>query len=196
MKDIERMYETRGMQYLPTFEKAKAVLTVYRKVVWAVQSRAEMLLCESFATYGKDLDTALTYLCTFAPEHKQQDFEFKVTNLFETKWLIEIIDQALLRVGSFPEDGEVYQKIIYHYFLSKEKLTDDSLMRLINLERTTYYQKKKEAIALIGLILWGYALPTLLHELEQGIDVESALENTTVTSMSTMCGLVANPLRT
>jgi len=180
MKDIERMYADRGILYLPTFDKAKAVLSIYRKVVWAVKSKAELLFCETMATYGKDLDAALTYLCSFAPVHKQQDFEASVTHLFETKWLIEIIDQAMLRIGDYPQDGKTYQKIIFHYFLSKEKETDDTLMRRVNLERTTYYQKKKEAIALIGLTLWGYALPTLLHELHEGNGLCSALSKVSV----------------
>ena len=38
-------------------------------------------------------------------------------------------------------------------------------MRKVALEKTAFYQRKNEAIAIMGIALWGYALPTLLKEL-------------------------------
>ncbi|MDY6084158.1 MAG: hypothetical protein SPI25_02750 [Dialister sp.] len=167
MKEIERMYGERGLAYLPTYEKAKAVLSVYRHVVWAIKARSGMMLCEAVASYGKDPDSALTFLETFAPEQTKNDFQARVTHLFETRWLIDLINQAMEKIGEYPMHGATYRTIIYHYFLAEEKETDEGLMRRLHLERTCYYQKKKEAIALIGVAVWGYALPTLLHELKE-----------------------------
>ncbi len=162
------MYGERGLLYLPTYEKAKAVLGIYRNVVWAMKARSGLMFCESIASYGKDIDSALMFLETFAPEQARQDFQNRVTNLFETKWLIEIIDQAMERIAEYPIHGATYRKIIYHYFLSEEKETDDGLMQKLHLERTSYYQKKKEAIALVGVAIWGYAIPSLLQEQKAG----------------------------
>lgn len=38
-------------------------------------------------------------------------------------------------------------------------------MRKVALEKTSFYERKNEAIAIMGIALWGYALPTLLKEI-------------------------------
>ncbi len=40
--------------------------------------------------------------------------------------------------------------------------SDQELMASLNLERTTFYKRKKEAINLLGTILWGYILPEMI----------------------------------
>ena len=64
---------------------------------------------------------------------------------------------------------------MYHYFLAKEKETDDGCMLITGLERTSYYLRKKEAISLMGIALWGYSLPTLLHEIREGKNIEQLM---------------------
>lgn len=175
MKQIEGLYDQHNLEYLATYEKAKAVLSIYRNVVWSLKNTVDNMVCESMVTYGKDLDTALMYLSEFAPTHKKKDFEAKVNRLFETRWLIGVIDNALDKIADYPEHGEVYSKILYHYFLAKEKETDDGCMLITGLERTSYYLRKKEAISLMGIALWGYSLPTLLHEIREGKNIEQLM---------------------
>lgn len=175
MQQIEELYQHQNLEYLDTYEKAKAVLSIYRNVVWSLKNTADNMVCETMATYGKDLDTALVYLSEFAPTDKKKDFEAKVNRLFETKWLIGVIDNALEKIADYPEYGEVYSKILFHYYLSKDKKNDDGCMVYINLERTSYYQRKKEAISLMGIALWGYSLPTLLHEIHKGENIEQRI---------------------
>ena len=38
-------------------------------------------------------------------------------------------------------------------------------MALVSMEKTMYYQRKKEAIYLMGIALWGYAIPDLRQEM-------------------------------
>ncbi len=40
-------------------------------------------------------------------------------------------------------------------------------MSKCKLERTTYYKRKKEAIALMGYMLWGYSLPNLIENIQK-----------------------------
>ena len=37
--------------------------------------------------------------------------------------------------------------------------TERELLELLNMERSTFYDRKKEAIMLLGVSLWGYAIP-------------------------------------
>ena len=37
--------------------------------------------------------------------------------------------------------------------------TESELLDLLNMERSTFYDRKREAILLLGVSLWGYAIP-------------------------------------
>ena len=165
LRELEKMYENHELPFLPTMMKAKAVLSIYRNVVWAVKNTAQCLVCEQEVTYGSDLGTALSYLENFAPDRVLGDFESRVRNIFETKWLIEIIDNALARIKEYPVYGKCYYTILHFSYLSCDKHSNEEIMRKVALEKTAFYQRKNEAIAIMGIALWGYALPTLLKEL-------------------------------
>lgn len=165
LRELEKMYENHELPFLPTMMKAKAVLSIYRNVVWAVKNTAQCLVCEQEVTYGSDLGTALSYLENFAPDRVLEDFESRVRNIFETKWLIEIIDNALARIKEYPVYGKCYYTILHYSYLSCDKHSNEEIMRKVALEKTAFYQRKNEAIAIMGIALWGYALPTLLKEL-------------------------------
>ena len=65
--------------------------------------------------------------------------------------------KTLLRIESW--------KILHYSYLSCDKHSNEEIMRKVALEKTAFYQRKNEAIAIMGIALWGYALPTLLKEL-------------------------------
>lgn len=165
LRELERLYESHELPFLPTKLKAKAVLSIYRNVVWSVKNTAQCLVCEQEVTYGSDLGEALSYLENFAPDRVLNDFEARVRHLFETKWLIDIIDSALIRLKEYPVHGQCYYTIIQYSYLSRNKHSNDEIMRKVALEKTSFYERKNEAIAIMGIALWGYALPTLLKEI-------------------------------
>ena len=165
VRELERLYESHKLPFLPTKLKAKAVLSIYRNVVWSVKNTAQCLVCEQEVTYGSDLGNALSYLENFAPDRVLDDFEARVRYLFETKWLIDIIDRALDRIREYPVYGECYHTILKCSYLSCEKYSNEDIMRKVALGKTAFYERKSEAIAIMGIALWGYALPALLKEI-------------------------------
>lgn len=167
LQQIEDLYHKQQLDFLPIYERAKALLEVYRNVVWSLKNKADFMVCETQATYGKDLDEALIYLSTFASDFKRQDFESKVSHLFESKWLIGLVDKALYKIKDYPEYGEVYSAILFQCYLSKVKIKDQECMRQVSLERSCYYQRKREAISLLGVSLWGFELPKVLKQLKE-----------------------------
>ena len=84
------------------YQKSKLLLNIYRRVCWTTIGRADYVAEEMCLYCGSDLDGALLYLEEFAPDVERERFEAKVKTLFETRWMIELVDTAMLRVKEFP----------------------------------------------------------------------------------------------
>ena len=108
------------------------------------------------------LNTALMYLSDLAPEKTKTSFEASVTMLFQSKWIIELLDLSLQYVQDYPLYGETYARLLHLRFMDETQLSDADVSELLALERSTYYDRKKEAILLMGVSLWGFVIPNTL----------------------------------
>lgn len=87
-KSIRKMYEQLNLNQSDIFSKTKLLLGVYRDVVWITLSESARVN-EELAYYGEELDSALVYLELFAPDTEKQEFESRISALFENKWMVE-----------------------------------------------------------------------------------------------------------
>lgn len=112
------------------------------------------------------LDTGLIYLQSFAPDMDLQEFEERVCCVMENRMLVDVIDRALLRLKRYPDRGELYYEILTKQFIHRFNSTEKELLDELNMERSVFYDRKREAIFLLSLCLFGYAVPELQEELE------------------------------
>lgn len=78
------------------YERSKLILSIYRDVCWSTVGRAYEVREDLICYCGSNLDSALIYLETFAPDEARERFEERIRSLFETKWLIELVDSTML----------------------------------------------------------------------------------------------------
>lgn len=157
-KTIQKMYDQLHLSQEDTFHKTKLLLRVYRDVVWITLNSSD-LVHEDLAYYGDDLDSALVYLEEFAPDIEIQEFENRISTLFENKWMIDLIDTAMRKIYDYHNNGKLYHEIISKSYLTAFRYSESELLEILNMERSTFYDRKKEAIMLLGVLLWGYAIP-------------------------------------
>lgn len=144
----------------------KAVLKIYRDVVWVLSERVEELHEYAWELGAQDADTGLIYLQSFAPDMDLQEFEERVCCVMENRMLVDVIDRALLRLKRYPDRGELYYEILTKQFIHRFNSTEKELLDELNMERSVFYDRKREAIFLLSLCLFGYAVPELQEELE------------------------------
>lgn len=146
------------------YDRARKLLEIYRDVCWETSEYANLvredLACE-YAYASSDLDTALLYLENFAPDEQKEKFAAKVRALFNVKWMVEIEDSAIIKVRDFPLNGELYAHILSMYYLGRFQYTESEMMEELNLERSSYYRRKKEAVIVFGLAIWGGSINDL-----------------------------------
>ncbi|MGE9875590.1 hypothetical protein ACQQ9V_06680 [Hornefia butyriciproducens] len=62
----------------------------------------------------------------------------------------------------FQKDGsKAYAHILSMYYLGKFQYTEAEMMEELNLERSSYYRRKKEAVIVFGLAIWGGSIDDL-----------------------------------
>ena len=143
------------------YDRTKILLSIYRDVCWSAGFRAFDVTEQVKYFCSQDLDAALVYLETFASDTEKESVEESVMSLFETRILVGLIDQAMINVKEFPYNGELYCEIISLCFLGKYRYTESELLGKLGMERSTFYDKKKEAILVFGLSLWNSAIPKM-----------------------------------
>ena len=143
------------------YARSRLILSIYRDVCWTTMDRVENVCDDLRYSCGSNLDTALVYLETFAPDEARERFEEKIRDLFETKWMIEMVDKAMTRIREYPRKGDLYCEILAKCYLNKFKYKESEMLEIMDMERSTYYDRKKEAVLLFGLALWGNAIPIL-----------------------------------
>ena len=143
------------------YARSKMILNIYKGVCWSTIGRADCVAEDICCYCGTDLDGALIFLETFAPDVERERFESRVKSLFETRWMIELIDSAMMRVKEFPYGGDEYYEILSKCYLCRSRYTERDMLDILNMERSRFYDRKKEAIYVFGLSLWGGAIPKL-----------------------------------
>lgn len=111
-KNIAKMYEQFGLSHDDIFHKTKLLLSIYRDVVWATLSDCRCVNAE-INYYGDDLNDALIYLEEFAPDIERSEFEHRVCNLFENKWIINNNFLQQLRITLSPPTRK--RTLLYMY---------------------------------------------------------------------------------
>lgn len=161
LNSINRICNMQKLEPQTLYERAKMLLSIYRDVCWTATDRARDVEGELTCYCSGELEDALVYLEEFAPEAEKCKFEDTIASLFQTNWLVELVDQAMMKVKDFPYNGNLYFEILSMAYLHTFKYTESDMLEMLHLERSNFYDKKKEAILVFGLSLWNDALPKI-----------------------------------
>ncbi len=66
---------------------------------------------------GRRLADALDYLDDYDPNINKKVLEEELCSVLKSKWLIEIVDKALVKVKSYPDYGDIYFDILYKQYI-------------------------------------------------------------------------------
>ena len=161
LNSIRRLCRMRELDEKTLYTRSKLILSAYRDICWSTAGRADQVREDLICYCGSQLDDALIYLETFAPDEAREHFEERIKTLFETRWMIELVEDTMVRVRDYPCNGNLYCEILSKCYLTCFKYREPELLEILNMERSTFYDKKKEAVLVFGLSLWGTSIPKL-----------------------------------
>ena len=146
MQSIEAMCASQNMNAVELQAKAKLLLSSYRHVCWASLGSCQLESDEDYLVADETIERALDYLQTYSPSEDKNSFERNLKMLFDTKWMIELVDSAMVQVREYPGAGDEYFEILSKFFLSKFRYCESDLLQVLSMERSRYYDRKKEAL--------------------------------------------------
>lgn len=143
------------------YKKAKLMLNAYRQVCWASFGFCQDYQEESFAVSNEEIERALKFLEEYPSDIDGTIFSNKMKNVMDPKWLMELIDDTMLQVREYPDRGDLYFEIISKAYLNRFKYVETDIIDLLSVERSCYYDRKKEAIMVFAVSLWGTIIPKI-----------------------------------
>lgn len=155
---IKGDYITIGLDADSTYKKMDVLLKLHRKINWCLEeSEVELNDITYESCYGSS--ETMSYLLNFAPEKEMDVFRRRATAVMQTRVLLELIDRAVMKLRDYPMGGQTYYSIFDLKYLNRWTYTEFEILDMLDLERSTYYRKKKEGTYLLGYILFGYVMP-------------------------------------
>ena len=161
MQIIESMCARNDFDMDELAAKSKLLLKSYRQICWTALGRFDVASDENYYMCNEDVERAIEYLYAYQPDVDRKEFEKSLEALFDSKWMIEVVDSAMLQVNEFPDAGKLYFEILQKMFLGRFKYNEGELLEILQIERSRFYERKREAIIVFGLALWGTVLPKI-----------------------------------
>ena len=158
-----------GLNIDSTYTKTNILLKIYRKASWGMNERFDNLNDITYEGCLGDTDN-LCYLLNFAPDKELDTFKNRALCAMQTRVLVTLIERAAVKIRDYPDNGKIYYSIIELTYLNYFKYTENEILEQLDLERSTYFRKKKEATMLLGYVLFGIILPEQIQMSQKTCD--------------------------
>ena len=96
----------------------------------------------------------------------QKDFVRTIRERADKNWIKEIVESAMIKVQEFPEYGKLYYEVLNKRFVVQWGYSEPEIYSTLCIERSRYYDRRREAVTVFGLCLWGSVIPNLIKELD------------------------------
>jgi len=149
------------------YHNAMLLLRIYSSAVWNTRDTADKLFRSCSETYRVTDIEGLECLISMYESNSVKKFETKLISVAQNKIMIDIVERSVLHVKEYPHYGDLYYAILNKNFFAEYPYTESEILEFLNISRSTYYRRRKEAIITFGISMWGYILPSILNEIKQ-----------------------------
>ncbi len=135
------------------YKQGKFILDSYRYLSWKTVRDAQYVREDLMSYCSSDMDQAMVYLLTFATDERRDFFESRIDVLFSSHMMGAMIDSAAAWVRDYPDNGKLYYDIICQSYLYRNGMKEADILDILNMERSTYYKRRKEAVTVFGVAI-------------------------------------------
>ena len=145
------------------FERATILLKAYRKLCYSSFLDGDDI--EVFESERDAAEEAIRILENIDPKDDGQSFTRSIRDSNVNSWILRAVESAMIKVQEFPQNGNLYFQILNKCFIIQVAYSESEISATLCLERSRYYDNRREATIVFGLCLWGSILPKMKREL-------------------------------
>ncbi len=152
---IHKLGKLRGLNIEDTITITKSLLENYRSAIWlrgGLSESAKAVMKGEGAEEVKQWYINLKELTN--DEINEASIGSAIFRIFSTEWITKVVKASLNKVREFPQHGELYYNILTKKYLNEEDMKDEQVVSELDMDRATFYRRKKEAILLCGILMW------------------------------------------
>lgn len=138
------------------YHNTLALLKLYSKVVWRINNSIKEMDEECKEMADKKLSELIDTLIDIDPRIKADRLNSRLESIEHSKSIIDFINQSLLTLKDYPDQGTKYYDILDRIYINKMNEPIESLAEDYDISRATLFREKKKAINMFGVILWGF----------------------------------------
>lgn len=148
------------------------LLKKYRDVVWSLELSVQQVKNQFQIEYGTDIDAFLDSVYLAGADLGGTRLENHAKCIERSHKMLTLVGNAVNLLRTRHKNGEVYYWLLYYTYLSPQQLrnTEEIIEQLRphirDISFRTYYRRRKEAVAALSSVLWGYTSQDNLEVLE------------------------------
>ncbi len=153
------------------YHNTQLLLRNYRSALWNLELELSQI-CDSFPMdFGTSIEDKLLSIEEIGVSYYGSQLESQAVNVRLTWQMIQYIDKSLALIRTRHHQGELYYQILYLCYFSEggQPPLPDLLQQLqqhgFYLSGRSFYRRRREAISLLGSVLWGYTSKDCLNAL-------------------------------
>lgn len=138
MCELERLYNLYALDCTHALAQMRPLLEAYRRLAWLTDAAPSALSAEE-----RDQARALLAVPGAAAPMDRQALPL----------LLRLMRETLSQIAAYPDQGPLLHEILQACYFADDATTDEALAERLHLERSTFYQRKREAVMLFALII-------------------------------------------
>lgn len=143
------------------FHNTKQLLELYPIVRWRLENKLDDLNAICLEFYNEPLAEAIDALLGINPSMDRMNLKDNLQDMEFSWYILKLVNRALDLLKDYPENGEKYFNLLKMMYIDKKRCTENEILELLNIGRTTLYKDKKKAIRMFGAVLWGFIIPDI-----------------------------------
>jgi len=167
IKELEKIYNIQDLGNDKIYHNTKLLLRLYSKVLWRMSNSIMEMEEKCNLSNGSKLFNIINTLIDVDPRVDKLLIESRLQSIEDSKSIIELINRALILLKKYPDGGERYYKILNVSYLVLVKYSENEMLELLMISRSTFFRDKKKALTLLGVILWGFVIPDIKEAYEK-----------------------------
>ncbi len=82
----------------------------------------------------------------------------------------KLIEEVLEEIADSMDEGQLYKRIIENYYMNKNPMSNEDMVKLENLSSASIERKKREAIKCFGISMYRYTYRIECEEREKELN--------------------------